>query len=317
MKILIMGSGAIGSVFGGFLAQAGHEITLVGRKPHMEAIARHQLKIIGIWGSHRVPIALALTHPPAPSTHPYDVVFIAVKSYDTYEATQSILHLIGPKTLLVSLQNGLNNYETIASLIEEKKIVLARVIFGTEIVHPGVTNVTVYAEEVQIGHPKNNVSFEEISEIARLLTQAGIPTHPTREILKYIWSKVLYNCALNPLSALLDCTYGELLTPFLQKTMKSIISEIYQVAHKKNIQLFQENAKDYIDELFRNLIPSTAMHRSSMLQDLKKGKKTEIDALNGAIVKIAQENSISVPMNETLTTLIKAKEALKSKTILQ
>lgn len=317
MKILIMGAGAVGSVFGGFLARLGHEVVLVGRKPHMEAIAKHKLEIMGIWGSHGISSVLALTHPPAASMGSYDVIFIAVKSYNTYEATQAILHLIGPETLIISIQNGLNNYETIASLVEEKKIMLARVIFGTELIKPGTANVTVYAEEVQIGHPQNRISFEKISEIAHLLTQAGIPTCPTREILKYVWDKVLYNCALNPLSALLDCTYGELLTPSLQETMKTIVLEIYQVAHKKKIRLFREKAESYIDELFKNLIPSTAIHRSSMLQDLKKGKKTEIDALNGAVVKMAHENLISVPVNETLTALIKAKETLKSKTIPQ
>jgi 2-dehydropantoate 2-reductase len=312
VKILVLGSGSIGSIFGGFLAQSGHEVTFVGRNPHIETINRQGLEITGIWGHHKILNIQAFTSPPQNSKSAYDIILISVKSYDTNEAVQAILHLVEDNTLIISLQNGLNNYETITKFIEEKKVLLGRVIFGVEIPRPGLVHVTVYAKEVQIGHPENKVPFEKVSYIASFFTQAKIPTQPTREIMKYIWDKVLYNCALNPMSALLDCTYGELLqNPFTKKIMEDIIQEIYRVIQKKNIQLFQNNAESYVDELFQKLIPPTAQHRSSMLQDLIKGRKTEIDSLNGSVLKIARELSLKLPINATLTSLIKAKENFK------
>jgi len=312
VKILVLGSGSIGSIFGGFLAKSGHDVTLVGRNPHVETIIQQGLEITGIWGHHKILNLQPFTSPPQNPKSVYDIILISVKSYDTTEAVQTILHLVGDNTLIVSLQNGLNNYEMITTFIEEKNVLLARVIFGVEMPRPGLVHVTVYAKEVQIGHPENKVPFEKVSDIASLFTQAKIPTQPTREIMKYIWDKVLYNCALNPMSALLDCTYGELLeNPFTQKVMEDIIQEIYQVIEKKKIQLFQSNAESYVDELFQKLIPSTAQHRSSMLQDLTKGRKTEIDSLNGSVLKIARELSLKLPINDTLASLIKAKENFK------
>lgn len=311
MNILVMGAGAIGSVFGGLLAKAGHDVTLVGRNPHMKAVLRHGLHITGLWGRHVAAIRRARTRPPARCSVPYGLILITVKAHDTVNAARTVRHLAGPDTFVLSLQNGLNNYEKLREHIAADRIIIGRVIFGVHLERPGQVNVTVCADKVRIGHPENAVRQSKIDEIAEMIAQAGIPASSTTEIVKYIWDKVLYNCALNPLSALLDCTYGRLLeSDWTRDSMFKIVEEIYDVAGRLKIELFKLRPRDYIDELFKRLIPRTASHRSSMLQDLTNGKRSEIDALNGAIVELSGQAGCPAPVNAMLTSLIKAKEDL-------
>ena len=133
-----------------------------------------------------------------------------------------------------------------------------------------------------------------------------------KNIIPYIWSKVIYNSALNPLATILQSTYGDLLSSEESKNiMRKIIEEIYKVAEKKKVKLLPPTPKGYEKLFFGTLIPRTAAHRPSMLQAINNGKRTEINALNGAIVEMAKSLDVPTPVNETLTRIIKAKEILK------
>ena len=125
------------------------------------------------------------------------------------------------------------------------------------------------------------------------------------DILPFIWAKVLYNCALNPLAALLRVPYGELgKNQETRAIMKEIVTEIYQIAAWRSIALPQKSAEEYFDHLIDQLIPATASHHASMLQDLQKGRRTEIDALNGAISQMAAAQGLAAPNNCLITRLI-------------
>jgi 2-dehydropantoate 2-reductase len=160
-----------------------------------------------------------------------------------------------------------------------------------------------------LGSPGGEVDLERISVVACAFSEAGIPTEPTVEITKYIWGKVLYNCCLNALSALLGCTYDELSERAeTREIMRVVIEEIFAVASKKGIELMWSSPQEYEGLLLGRLIPDTYSHHSSMLQDVRRGKRTEIDSLNGAIARMAGEVGLAAPVNWTLTRLVKSKE---------
>jgi len=212
---------------------------------------------------------------------------------------------------MVSLQNGLGNMEAIAASVGWERTIGARVIFGAELVQEGRVEVTVWGGDVMLGNPKGAVPTERIEEIAQAFTQAGISSAATDQIEGYIWGKLLYNCCLNPLSALLEVPYGTLLqAEETRQIMTEIIEEAFAVAAKHNIALFWKKPEEYCRLLFQELIPPTATHYASMHADLKRGKRTEIEAMNGAIVRLGRETNTPTATNGLITSLVMARQKL-------
>lgn len=299
-------------MFGGFLAEAGAEVTLVGRPWHLDAIRKKGLFISGIWGEHRIKNLEICTERSKLASSAFELVLISVKSYDTEKILQQYSPAISGNTMVISLQNGLFNAEKIAGFVNKNRIISARVIFGAEVTEPGRVRVTVYAEDVMLGAYFGGIEYSVIENLAKMFTDAGIPTKPTKDINSYIWAKVLYNCCLNGLSAILGVTYGKLgENPLTRDIMKSVCKEIFEVAAVKNIRLQWNTPDEYLEVLFTKLIPSTFEHHSSMLQDVRRHRRTEIDALNGAIVKLAEEDGIEAWVNKTITALVKFKESVR------
>jgi 2-dehydropantoate 2-reductase len=239
----------------------------------------------------------------------FDLVLITTKSYDTDEAARQVLAWLSEDSLVISLQNGLGNVETISRIVGDHRAVGGRLIFGIKIPEAGRAEITVYADKVMLGSPSHKVDFTRLEGIADAFTQAGIPTEATLDIEQFIWGKVFYNCCLNPLSALLEVTYGELSEhPETRQIMTSVIEEIFAVAGAKGVALAWRSPLEYQGILFGRLIPDTYAHHASMLQDVMRGKKTEIDALNGAIASLGEETGIPTPVNLMLTQLIRVKE---------
>lgn len=314
-KVLIFGSGAIGSVIGGFLALSGESITLYGRKDHIEAIRADGLQIKGIWGDHCVKNIKAEHEIGSLQGQGYDLILLTVRAYDLEQVLPDVKKIANATTILVSMQNGLGNIEKISRFFPKNNILGSRVIFGAKKVKAGTVEVTVYAEEVMLGPVQGTPTdaFEKLytvaEDLAGRLSKAGVPSLPTREVEKYIWAKVLYNAALNPLSALLSATYGNLAdNPHTRTMMKEIIQEIFSVAQAKQIPMFWDSPDGYWKKFIEQEVPATQAHRSSMLQAIEAGKPVEIDALNGAVVEMAREMAISVPVNDLLVRLIRAKQ---------
>ncbi len=310
MRILVFGLGALGCAFAGFLKKAGHEVYAVGRRKIVDPIKERGLKITGIWGEHEVDLKEVYTSIGELPKREFDLVILTVKSYDTEKALKE-LKKISFKYLLLA-QNGYGNYERAVEVFGKEKVILSRVIFGATIPEPGEVKITVIADDVVLGSPANAIPEEELKKIANLLGEAGIPTRFEREVYKYLWDKILYNSALNPLGALLETNYGTLASlPETREIMDRIIEEIFAVAEAKGIELFHRSADEYKKLFYEKLVPPTADHYPSMYWDLKSGKRTEIDALNGAIFRLGREVGVPTPANEFITLLIKAKERLK------
>ena len=317
MNVLVMGAGAVGSAVGGFLGEGGHCVSLVGRDPHMAAIREQGLRIEGIWGEHLIRGLRTFTSVQEVPREHFDLVLVTTKSYDTREAAKQVLSLLSENSLVISLQNGLGNVETMSEIVGDHRAVGGRLIFGIKIPEAGRAEITVYADKVMLGSPSHKVDFARLEAIASAFTQAGIPTEATLEIGQFIWGKVFYNCCLNPLSALLEVTYGELSEHSeTRQIMTSVIEEIFAVAAAKGVALAWRSPPEYQRVLFGRLIPDTYAHQASMLQDVMQGKKTEIDALNGAIARMGEEAGVPTPVNSMLTHLIKVKERIGGEHIL-
>ena len=309
MRILVFGAGAIGSVLGGFLAKAGHDVTLLGRAWHLDAVRQQGLGISGLWGEHQVTtLSVATSLDALPQRKTYDWVLVCVKAHQTAEVAGWLPAVMAPQTCLCAFQNGLGNYETLSRVVAPERVALGRVIFGVEL-EPGVVRVTVCADDVLIGAAVATFPRERLVGLAVALQESGVPARVTASILTDLWAKVLYNCALNGLSTVLEVPYGKLLErPAAVRIMEAVIEEAYRAAEARRIALKPATAQAYRELLFGRLIPDTAAHQSSMLQDVRRGKPTEIESLNGAIVRLAAEAGLAAPMNALVTRLVHAKE---------
>jgi 2-dehydropantoate 2-reductase len=311
MRVLIAGAGALGSVFGGFLRGAGLEVALLGRAAHLEAIGADGLRIDGIWGEHRF-AGFELATDAGGVRGPFDAILLPVKSYDTGAMAAAVAHLLAADGVMISLQNGLGNVETVEAATGSERALGARVIFGATVPAPGRARVTVFADPTALGalRPALHAARDAAARRwAAIIDAAGVPTIYTDRLPALLWAKVFYNAALNPLGALLGVHYGALPERASSRAiMDAVIDEAFAVARAEAVSLPWPSAAAYRDEFYRRLVPATFDHRSSMLQDLERGRRTEVEAINGAVSRRGADYGIETPVNEALTQLIHAVE---------
>ncbi|MFI5398714.1 MAG: ketopantoate reductase family protein [Candidatus Binatia bacterium] len=315
-RILVAGAGALGSVYGCFLRRAGYAVTLLGRAAHIEAIAADGVHLEGLWGEHHASGFHLITDARKAATT-FDAILLSAKSYDTRSIARSVAPLLAHDGVVISLQNGLGNVEQIAKEVGWQRLLAGRVIFGAQVIAPGRVRVTVYADPVLIGvwQDERDPHLETLARLwAGRLADAGIPAASCDDIKAALWGKVLYNAALNPLSALLGVHYGALSEePNTRAIMDAVFDEVYAVAAAEGVALPFASAADYRTEFYGRLIPSTFHHRSSMLQDLERGRPTEIDAINGEVWRRGTVHGVTTRVNEVLTRLVHARQTLGSR----
>jgi 2-dehydropantoate 2-reductase len=314
MNIAVLGAGAIGLVFGGFLANNGHQVSLLGREEHMKPINDRGLLIEGIWGNHLITNIKGYTTIPQlledVASH-CDLALLTVKTYDTETVLKAFRNAIPRPVLTVSLQNGLGSLEHVVRTMGPDRAMAGSVLFGAEAISPGSVRVAVHAEDIKVGGTEGRIDYSLAKDIADLFTDAAIPTVPTRDIHRCLWGKALYNCSLNGLGALLGVSYGALMEHESSRALIcSIIGEIFQVLNKENQRVDWPDAEVYLQDLFERLLPLTYDHVPSMLQDLQRKKRTEINAFNGAIVALAERHGIEVPVNWLVTKLVTVREKI-------
>jgi 2-dehydropantoate 2-reductase len=315
LRVLVIGLGALGTVYSCLLTLAGHEVTGLARPAALNWIETNGLKVTGIWGEHTAKLNRVVSNVSEVDSEQFDMIIVTVKSFSTEEIAQQIAPLVGAQTYVFLLQNGYGNFEAASKFISEDKIILGRVIFGAEMSAYGESIVTVIADDVILGSPKNLISNELLDEYAAIFRKAGIPTKASNEIMKSIWGKIIYNSALNSLGAIFEVSYGQLAEEQVTRNLiNTIIKEIFNLFEARNIVTFWPDSKSYLENFYNNLIPSTSAHHASMLQDIQSGRRTEIESLNGAVVKLAQESGVQVPVNEVVVAMVKAKEHFNYRT---
>jgi 2-dehydropantoate 2-reductase len=297
MNIVIMGAGAIGSLFGALLNK-NNNVILIGKKQHISAIKKSELVIEG---KTKLKVKISAEHSLDKITLKPDLIFLTVKSYDTELAIGQLLELINKETTIISLQNGLDNIDKIKNYVDEEKIISGITTQGAIFSKPGIIKHTGIGKTI-IGEINGNIT-KRIIEIENLFNNAGIKTKISKHILKEIWIKAIVNSSINPLSAFFQCKNGYLLkNPILEMLVEKICDESTRIANAEGLNLsYTEMIKKT-----KEVIKDTSENHSSMLQSILHGKKTEIDSINGRLVEIGIKNSIDPLINKILIHSIKS-----------
>ncbi len=307
--VLVAGAGAIGTVFGGLLQRGLRRVTYLGRREFVDVARGTGLRIEGLFGEFSTTGVLA--HADASQLRgEFRTVLLTVKSYDTEAMVRAIAPHLAADGMLVCLQNGLGNLECAATIVGERRVLGARVIFGAERAGVAHVRVTVNAAPVAVGSPNPRDERRQAiaADLAATFADVGIPSEPTTNLLHELWAKVFYNAALNPLGALLGVPYGALPADRdARAIMDRVIDEAFAVAREAGVALAWSDAATYRALFYGTLVPVTAAHRSSMLQDMERGRPTEIDAINGYVAARGAELGVDVAANTLLTHLIRAR----------
>jgi 2-dehydropantoate 2-reductase len=300
MKTVMMGSGAMGSLFGGLLTLAGEEVWLVGnRKDQIDTIRSAGLTFEEKGELQIIPMKATLD---ATSVGKADLVIFFVKTYDTEIAVSDALALEKGDTIFLTLQNGLGNEEVICQKIDRKKVMLGVTAHGATILGLGHIRHAGWGKTF-IGELDHRVTDRAV-RISQMFCDAGIETEVSSNIHDQVWGKLLANVGINALTALTGFKNGQLLDyPESARLMERLVMEASEVARRKGVHLEEDPV-----EKVRKTIEATKENRSSMGQDFDQRRKTEIEAINGAVVKEAESLGIPVPFNQALTDLVKAIE---------
>ncbi len=311
MKVLVLGLGALGTVYSCLLKEQGHNVYGVDLAAISNEIQKTGVKVCGIWGEHEGILDRVVSDINLLSEEVFDLIIVTVKAFDTLAVVQEIQKVIHKNTYIMLAQNGYGNYERASSIIPREQIIVARVIFGSETEGPGQAKVTVIADDVVIGSPEGLIDMSFLEDLAGVFSFAGVPTRASSEIMQYVWGKVIYNSALNPLGAILEVNYGKLAEmETTRQLMNAIIEEIFAVLSAMRQTVLWKNAAEYIEAFYGQMVPTTAGHHASMLQDIQRGRRTEIDALNGAVVELGRRLGVPTPVNAVISALLKAKESM-------
>jgi 2-dehydropantoate 2-reductase len=291
MEIIVLGAGAIGSLYGAKLA-ASNDVTLVGRAPHVAAINAHGLRIEGL-----EPHVVQLRAVTALDTiGPGALVLVTTKVADTAAALAPIAPLLRADTTIVSLQNGIGAEEIARRALGDRGIVLRAITqFGAIFKSPGVIQFMARGYTLLESHQRSG-------RIAAVLTAAGLDCRLSPDITRDVWHKLLINCVVNPITAILGSEVGAIANPQLDPLKELVVAECVAVAASQGVAL-EGNFQQEISDRFR---PSHNI--ASMLQDLRRGRATEIDYLNGAVAALGARHGLDCPVNAALTAIIKAME---------
>lgn len=294
MKVLVFGAGALGSVFGGLLSTR-HEVTLVGRKDHVDAVRRDGLHLSGLNEGAYGPAACLTTE----GLEVQDLVLITVKAYDTRTAVREVASVVGEGTLVASLQNGLGNSKILEQAFGTRAVIGVPFLGATHL-GPGRVCLAGLGETVvgsSSGHHGSAIAVGEV------LSEGGITTRVSANICSEVWLKALVNACINPITALVRQENGCIRQrPDLCELSRSVCSECAKVAAAKGISLGRSDPFEKVLEVAR----LTARNRSSMLQDVERGKRTEIDAINGAIADVGESLGLEMPLNRALWSLVRS-----------
>lgn len=304
-RIAVMGAGAVGCYFGGMLARAGAPVILIGRPPHVEVMQRDGLHVESLHFQKQVPVTASVD---ASAARGADIVLVCVKTLDTETAAKSLAPHLGRKTIVLSLQNGVDNVERIRSAAGIEAIpavvyVAAEMTAPGRVKHSGRGDLVIGALPGQ--DPSGERSRRELGSVASLFARASVPCAISQNIEGELWTKLIMNCTYNALSALGRVRYGRLIcTTWARDIMTQVTDEVLAVGRAGGVRFPDV---DLLDAVWK-LGEAMAGALSSTAQDLARGKRTEIDSLNGYVTRRGAELGVPTPVNQTLHGLVKVLE---------
>ena len=298
LNIAVLGAGAVGCFYGGMLARAGHRVTLIGRLAHVQAIAAHGLRMQTLHFDE--PVALVASTDASAVAHA-DLVLFAVKSTDTETAGAAMRTHLKPGALVLCLQNGVDNAERLRAVLPGVAVAAAVVYVATEMAGPGHLR----------HHGRGELVIEPLASnplrsaaLAHTFTAADVPTSVSDNVRGALWAKLVLNCAYNALSALGHLPYGELVQrPGVWAVIRDVMAECRAVAMADGVTLPAD-----VDVTVQRIPRTMPTQHSSTAQDLMRGKPSEIDFLNGHVVRRGEALGVHTPANRVLWTLVKLAE---------
>jgi 2-dehydropantoate 2-reductase len=297
-----VGSGSIGSLYGAFLSRfEDTEVILVGRNPHISAIQSKGLKIKGVLGDHVFKLKAMKD---ASEVDKADLVIVTTKTYDTLTAAQSAKHLIDAGASVLLIQNGLGTEELVAKDLNTTKVLRATTCMGALRTSPGVVTATGCGlTEIGSRYPEN---YELVEKLSKMMKDVGFEVRTSKNIEGVVWTKTLVNCGINPVGALTGLSNGEVYrNKALRGLIVRLVKEAVQVVEALGIELTTEDPVRYA----LGTAKATGDNINSMLQDLRAGKRTEIDAITGEVIRLAKLHGIETPSSEAVYALVKALES--------
>ena len=293
MRIGVMGAGAVGCYYGAMLALAGHEVRLVGRPAHVEAMRRAGLRLERQGREERVPVQASVE---AQLLRGVELVLFCVKSSDTERAGAAMAPHLDPAAVVLSLQNGVDNPERLAAVLAQP-VIAAVVYVATEMAAPGHVRHHGRGELVIGASPASE-------RIASAFGTAGVPVEVSGNVAGALWAKLIVNCAYNALSAISQLPYGKLVQgEGVRTVMRDVVQECLAVAAAEHVSVPGD-----MSAAVPRIAQSMPGQLSSTAQDLARGKPTEIDHLNGFVVRRGEALGVATPANRALTALVKLLE---------
>ena len=294
IKVAVMGAGAVGCYYGGMLARAGHEVVLIARPAHVQAISRDGLRMeTTTFDEH---VRLNASSDPS-MVHGAQLVLLCVKSLDTESAGALMLPHLARDALVLCLQNGVDNADRLRTVLPQHAVAAAVVYVATEMTGPGHVK----------HHGRGELVIEPSSvsqAIAQALIAAGVPTEISSNVRGALWTKLIINCAYNAVSAIAQLPYGiTVVGEGIQNVMRDVVAECQAVAKADGVQVAGDVAA-----AIRKIFETRPNQLSSTGHDLSRGKRTEIDYLNGLIVRRGEALGVATPANRVLWALVKLLE---------
>jgi 2-dehydropantoate 2-reductase len=293
MRVAVMGSGGVGGYYGGKLAAAGEEVTFIARGAHLAAIRRDGLQVKSVAGDFHVrPKA---TDDPA-TVGQVDLVLFSVKGYDTETAAERCRPLVGPETVVLCVQNGVDNEEKLARILGASRVLGGVVHVLSTISAPGVITQTAGPRSLKCGEMDGGVS-SRVTRVVDAFVRAGVAAEASPNILVDLWEKFVFICAHGGVTALGRMGIGDILgCPETARFYRGVMDEIAAVGRAKGVPLPADTAERAI-AFASKLQPEM---RSSLAHDLERGNRLEVDALMGAVVRYGAEVGVPTPLNAAI-----------------
>ena len=313
MKILVIGAGAGGIGLAASLMSQNADVSIYARGETARAIKKNGIKRCGLFENYSFSSdeVKVFSDYRDIAKNSFDYVFITSKTTANDDISQKLNEfrdILKNSFKIIIFQNGFGNDNAYLRYFDKSEVFCARLITGFARHDRYISEVTVYTEPIQIGSLQNQ-DRKDLKEIADMIAASGIGCELTDEVDKYLWAKMLYNCALNPLGTILDVNYGKLTeNEYSKEIMDRIIDEIFDVINASEYETFWDNSEEYKKIFYNKLVPDTYEHISSTHQDVKRKIKTEIDSLNGSVIRLAETYGIDVSTNRIIYNLIKSIE---------
>ena len=303
MQIAMLGAGAMGSVIGGHLATAGNDVVMIDvNEDHISTIKTNGLVLENDETKNVVKVRAATN---SIGIEPVDLVIVLVKSFHTEDAIRASKNIVGPETTVLSLQNGLGQEEVLANIVGKARVIAGKTYVGGMLPAPGHAVAGVKGKETIIGELDGQIT-RRIRKVAEAFDAANLATIVSNNIVGAMWDKLLINVAAGALSGITGLNFGNLYDlPEVEETAIEAVAEAMRVASALDVQLETKTPKDAWLKASAGL---PFDFKPSVLQALERGQTTEIDFINGAVVRAGQKAGIATPVNATLVACIKGVE---------